>query len=58
MSSMSEMRMTRKKRASKTEEAVMLPPLLLVTMMMTRTGQALTMGLMMMVKRVARRRVV
>ena len=57
MSSMSEMRMTRKKRARKTEEAVMLPPLL-VTMMMTRTGQALTMGPMMMVKRVARRRVV
>jgi hypothetical protein len=55
---MSEMRMTRKKKASKTEEAVMLPPPLLVTMRMTRTGQALTMGLMMMVKRVARRRVV
>jgi hypothetical protein len=57
MSSMSEMRMMRKKRASKTEEAVMLPPLL-VTMRMTRTGQALKMGPMMMVKRVARRSVV
>jgi hypothetical protein len=57
MSSMSEMRMTRKKRASKAEEAVMLPPLLM-TMRMTRAGQALKMGPMMMVKRVARRSVV
>jgi hypothetical protein len=54
---MSEMRMTRKKRASKAEEAVMLPPLLM-TMRMTRAGQALKMGPMMMVKRVARRSVV